>query len=74
MSYCRALLAEAFLMSALERKESRGAHAVREYPESAEAYRKTTVAVRTDGETLIRLEAVPELEEACRKALYESAV
>lgn len=37
-------LAEAFLHSALERKESRGAHTRTDYPGEREEYRKTTMA------------------------------
>lgn len=42
-------LAEAMLMSALYREESRGAHTRSDFPETKEAFRRTTIAEFRDG-------------------------
>jgi len=71
LSYCRILLAEAILMSAAARRESRGAHYVREYPERSEAFRRTTVArcERDSVETEFR--EIPVLRDLLRSRLYD---
>ena len=79
---CRLLLAEGILLSALARKESRGAHSVKEHPERKEEFRRTTTAVcrltkdsssnRTvhSEEIEIGFIGIPPLREELRKRLY----
>ncbi len=49
----RCVLAKACLLSALERKESRGAHNRLEYPETSEEYEKASVCKYHDNDILI---------------------
>lgn len=57
----RLLLARAMLLSALERKESRGAHTRLDYPETDEDFRRTT-RVACHGETIsIDFQEIPDL-------------
>ncbi|MBR2283892.1 MAG: FAD-binding protein [Ruminococcus sp.] len=56
----RLRLAEAMLLSALERRESRGAHYREDYPEKREEYRRTTVAELKGGRTEISFRELPE--------------
>ena len=71
LSYCRILLAEAILMSAIERKESRGAHFVREYPERSELYRRTIVARCERGSVETELKEIPVLRNSLKYQLEE---
>ncbi len=56
----RLALAKAMLLSALERRESRGAHYREDCPETREELRKITAAAYADGSVNISFRAIPE--------------
>lgn len=53
-------LALAMVMSALNRKESRGAHKRIDYPEISDIYKKTTVATYNGASIKITMRSIPE--------------
>ena len=58
------IVAEAMLMSALERKESRGAHQRTDFTETDdERFRKTTVATVREGRVQIQFQSIPEVSQ-----------
>ena len=56
-------LARAMLLSAENRKESRGAHYRIDYPDTDDIYRKTTVATYSNGAIDIEMCDIPEMRE-----------
>lgn len=70
VTYCRLLLAEAFLLSAVSRRESRGAHYVSEYPETEDDFRKISIAHSTGEDVSIRFAEIPGLRDDMRTALH----
>ena len=50
------------LLSALARKESRGAHIRSDYPRTSADFQKTTVAGLHNGEVMIQFAAIDESE------------
>lgn len=58
----RFILAEAMLLAADARKESRGAHYRSDFPQADPSFRKTTVAVCENGGVQIRFRDLPEEE------------
>jgi len=59
----RVVLARALVRSALERRESRGAHVRSDFPETSEDFRRTTVVALVDGEPQVSFREIPELRE-----------
>ncbi len=64
MEIARRELSAAMLLSALTRKESRGAHFRGDFPETNDEYRKTTVSCYENGAVKITFEDIPENENS----------
>jgi hypothetical protein len=62
----RLKLAEAMLLSALERRESRGAHYREDFPEKDESFRKVTIACRKEEQISITFRNLPERRSSCK--------
>jgi succinate dehydrogenase / fumarate reductase flavoprotein subunit len=64
---------EAIARAALERKESRGAHARLDHPGKDEAFGKRTIVIRRgrEGELQVSQEPLPEIPAELRKIIDE---
>lgn len=60
---CRLRLADAIVLSALERQESRGAHTRSDFPDQSDEYKKMTLAEFKDGRIVVSFRALREEAE-----------
>lgn len=60
INLCRLQLADAIVLSALERRESRGAHTRSDFPEKSDEYKKMTIAEMKNGEVQVSFRPLRE--------------